>query len=126
MPNMVSLGPTWVVFNILWCFRVFFLDVPNDIVLERLTLRATDPISGERYHMLYNPPRTQQIKDRLTQNPRDSEEEVIKDWLKLSEQKQDYFLFSWYCQLNYPDSMPSLLTSWLWWTATLKKWYEVW
>lgn len=80
MPNMVSLGPTWVVFNILWCFRVFFLDVPNDIVLERLTLRATDPISGERYHMLYNPPRTQQIKDRLTQNPRDSEEEVIKDW----------------------------------------------
>ena len=101
-----------LVLNILRCFRVFFLDVPNDIVLERLTLRATDPISGERYHMLYNPPRTQQIKDRLTQNPRDSEEEVIKDWLKLSEQKLDYFLFSWSCQLNYPDSMPSLLTHW--------------
>lgn len=55
---------------------MFFLDVPNDIVLERLTLRATDPVSGERYHMLYNPPRTQPTKDRLVQNPRDSEQEV--------------------------------------------------
>jgi len=74
--------------------RVFFLDVPNDIVLERLTLRATDPISGERYHMLYNPPRTQQIKDRLTQNPRDCEDEVRKRLATYSahqEDLQDYY-----------------------------------
>ena len=29
--------------------RVIFLDVPTDTILERLTLRAVDPISGERY-----------------------------------------------------------------------------
>ena len=57
-------------------FRVFFLDVPNDSVLERLTLRATDPITGERYHMLYNPPRTQEVKERLEQHPSDTEQTV--------------------------------------------------
>lgn len=41
--------------------RVFFLEIPNDSVMERLSLRATDPITGERYHMLYNPPRTQEV-----------------------------------------------------------------
>ncbi|XP_077986552.1 adenylate kinase 8-like [Glandiceps talaboti] len=58
--------------------RAFFLDVPNDSVIERLTLRSTDPITGERYHELYNPPRTQEIKDRCEQNEKDSEEEVKK------------------------------------------------
>ncbi|CAH1787369.1 unnamed protein product [Owenia fusiformis] len=58
--------------------REFFLDVPNDSVIERLTLRATDPITGERYHMLYNPPRTQEVKERLERHPKDSEENVRK------------------------------------------------
>ena len=57
-------------------FRVFFLDVPNDSVMERLTLRATDPVTGERYHMLYNPPRSQEIKERLEIHPRDNEDQV--------------------------------------------------
>jgi len=58
--------------------RVFFLDVPNDSVLERLTLRAMDPVTGERYHMLYNPPRTQEVKERLWKAQKDSEESVRK------------------------------------------------
>lgn len=56
--------------------RVFFLDVPNDSVVERLTLRATDQITGERYHMLYNPPRTQEVKERLQQHPSDTDDTV--------------------------------------------------
>ena len=28
--------------------RVIFLDVPTDTILERLTLRTVDPITGER------------------------------------------------------------------------------
>ena len=28
--------------------RVIFMDAPTDTILERLTLRAVDPISGER------------------------------------------------------------------------------
>ena len=43
-------------------------------------LRSTDPITGDRYHMLYNPPRTQEDKDRLQGHPGDEEEEVRK-WL---------------------------------------------
>lgn len=41
-------------------------------------MRATDPISGERYHALFNPPRTQEVKDRLQVHPKDKEEEVQK------------------------------------------------
>ena len=62
--------------------RVFFLDIPNDSILERITLRFLDPITGERYHMLFNPPPTQEIRDRLMQKTTDSEE-VVKS--KISE-----------------------------------------
>ncbi|XP_064649202.1 adenylate kinase 8-like [Lineus longissimus] len=58
--------------------RVFFLDVPNDSVVERLTLRATDLITGDRYHMMYNPPRTQEVKDRLEVHPKDTDDAVRK------------------------------------------------
>ena len=58
-------------------YRVFFLDISYEAVLERLTLRATDPISGQNYHLLYNPPRTQEIKERLEINPADREEAVV-------------------------------------------------
>lgn len=57
-------------------YRVFFLEIPNDSVIERLSLRSTDPITGERYHLLYNPPRSQEIKSRLIVNAKDAEDAV--------------------------------------------------
>ncbi|KAI5937999.1 Adenylate kinase 8 [Manis javanica] len=56
--------------------RVFFLNVPFDSVIERLTLRRTDPVTGERYHLMYKPPPTMEIQARLLQNPKDAEEQV--------------------------------------------------
>lgn len=56
--------------------RVFFLNVPLDSVLERLTLRRMDPVTGERYHLIYKPPPTMEVQARLLQNPKDSEEQV--------------------------------------------------
>ncbi|XP_073761665.1 adenylate kinase 8 isoform X2 [Callorhinus ursinus] len=56
--------------------RVFFLNVPFDSVIERLTLRRIDPVTGERYHLMYKPPPTMEIKARLLQNPKDTEEQV--------------------------------------------------
>ncbi|XP_041369348.1 adenylate kinase 8-like [Gigantopelta aegis] len=56
--------------------RIFFLDVPNDSVLERLTLRRTDPVTGDRFHLLYNPPLSLEVKERLEQHPTDNEDEV--------------------------------------------------
>lgn len=56
--------------------RVFFLDVPEDTIKERLCWRRVDPVTGERYHLLYNPPLTPDIKERLVIHPKDSEESV--------------------------------------------------
>uniref|UniRef100_A0A673VTP1 Adenylate kinase 8 n=1 Tax=Suricata suricatta TaxID=37032 RepID=A0A673VTP1_SURSU len=56
--------------------RVFFLNVPLDSIIERLTLRRTDPITGERYHLMYKPPPTMEIQARLLQHPKDTEEQV--------------------------------------------------
>ncbi|CAG5136512.1 unnamed protein product [Candidula unifasciata] len=74
--------------------RVFFLDIPTDSVIERLTLRALDPITGERYHMLYNPPRSLQVKERLWKHPRDSEENVRKQlsqYLAYAEELYEFY-----------------------------------
>ncbi|KAM9081776.1 adenylate kinase 8 isoform 2-T2 [Megaptera novaeangliae] len=56
--------------------RVFFLNVPFDSIIERLTLRRTDPVTGERYHLMYKPPPTVEIQARLLQSPKDSEEQI--------------------------------------------------
>jgi len=55
------------------------MDISNEAVMERLTLQATDPYTGNQYHLLYNPPMTQQIKDRLRGNPKFSEELVMAE-----------------------------------------------
>ncbi|XP_039718888.1 adenylate kinase 8 isoform X3 [Pteropus medius] len=56
--------------------RVFFLNVPLDSIIERLTLRRIDPVTGERYHLMYKPPPTMEIQARLLENPKDTEEQV--------------------------------------------------
>ncbi|XP_060056433.1 adenylate kinase 8 isoform X2 [Erinaceus europaeus] len=56
--------------------RVFFLNVPLDTIVERLTLRRIDPVTGERYHLMYKPAPTMEIQARLLQNPKDMEENV--------------------------------------------------
>lgn len=70
------------------------MDVPNDSVMERLTQRATDPVTGDRYHLLYNPPRTVEIKERLRLHPRDAEDCVKKrmsHYSMFADELADYF-----------------------------------
>lgn len=74
--------------------RVIFLDVPTDTILERLTLRTVDPITGERYHSLYAPPSTTEIKKRLQTHPDDEEAEVfsrISDYQVHYDAIQEFF-----------------------------------
>ena len=52
------------------------MDIPNDSIMERTTLRYIDSVTGERYHVLFNPPPTQEIRDRLRQKPNDTEENM--------------------------------------------------
>ncbi|KAG8453950.1 hypothetical protein GDO86_000539 [Hymenochirus boettgeri] len=56
--------------------RVFFLDISDDVVIERLSLCMTDPVSGERYHNIYNPAPRPEVYSRLQQNPELSEEKI--------------------------------------------------
>ncbi|XP_077140754.1 adenylate kinase 8 isoform X1 [Ranitomeya variabilis] len=56
--------------------RIFFLDIPDDVAIERLSLRMTDPVSGERYHSLYKPAPHVEVHEHLQQKPADSEQKV--------------------------------------------------
>ena len=53
------------------------MDISTEAVLERQTLKATDPYSGNQYHLLYNPPTTEDVKERLRINPNLAQETVM-------------------------------------------------
>ena len=53
-----------------------FLDVPDDVLVERVVGRRTDPETGKIYHMTFNPPESDEIAARLTQRGDDTEEKV--------------------------------------------------
>jgi len=56
------------------CF--VFLDVPDEVLVERVVGRRTDPVTGKIYHMTFAPPETEEIAGRLTQRSDDTEEKV--------------------------------------------------
>ncbi|KAM4746458.1 adenylate kinase 8 isoform 1-T3 [Anableps anableps] len=56
--------------------RVFFLEATDDVCLERLSLRATDPVSGQRYHAVTRPAPNSEIQNRLQTAPEDSAKAV--------------------------------------------------
>ena len=43
------------------------LDVPEEILVERVTGRRTDPVTGKIYHMTFKPPETPEIAARVVQ-----------------------------------------------------------
>lgn len=56
------------------CF--IFLDVPDDILVERVVGRRTDPETGDIYHMTFSPPEDEEVLGRLVQRSDDTEEKV--------------------------------------------------
>lgn len=52
------------------------LDVPDEILVERVVGRRLDPVTGKIYHLKYSPPETEEIARRLTQRFDDTEEKV--------------------------------------------------
>jgi adenylate kinase len=53
-----------------------FLDVSEDVLVDRLTGRRVDPETGDNYHVEYNMPDDEAIRDRLVQRDDDTEETV--------------------------------------------------
>ena len=56
------------------CF--LFLNVPDEVLVERVVGRRTDPETGKIYHMKFNPPTDPEVKARLEQRSDDTEEKV--------------------------------------------------
>jgi len=61
---------------------VLEIDVPDDLIVERMSGRRTHPASGRVYHTKFNPPKTADIDDvsgePLVQRDDDKEETVLK------------------------------------------------
>lgn len=57
------------------CF--LFLNVPDEILVERVVGRRTDPETGKIYHMTFSPPDDEEVKNRLVQRSDDTEEKVV-------------------------------------------------
>jgi adenylate kinase len=56
------------------CF--LFLDVPDEVLVERVVGRRTDPVTGKIYHMKFSPPDDEEVVKRLMQRSDDTEEKV--------------------------------------------------
>lgn len=56
------------------CF--LFLSVPDEVLVERVVGRRTDPETGKIYHMTFSPPDDETILARLEQRSDDTEEKV--------------------------------------------------
>ena len=56
------------------CF--LFLNVPDEILVERVVGRRTDPVTGKIYHLKFSPPESEEVASRLVQRSDDTEEKV--------------------------------------------------
>uniref|UniRef100_A0A3Q7GWK3 adenylate kinase n=1 Tax=Solanum lycopersicum TaxID=4081 RepID=A0A3Q7GWK3_SOLLC len=54
------------------------LEVPEEILVERVVGRRLDPVTGRIYHLKYSPPETDEIAARLTQRFDDTEEKACE------------------------------------------------
>jgi adenylate kinase len=57
------------------CF--LFLNVPDEVLVERVVGRRTDPETGKIYHMKFSPPDDKEVLARLQQRSDDTEEKVV-------------------------------------------------
>lgn len=56
------------------CF--LFLNVPDEVLVERVVGRRTDPETGKIYHLTFSPPEDDAVVARLEQRSDDTEEKV--------------------------------------------------
>ncbi|KAF2287519.1 hypothetical protein GH714_001091 [Hevea brasiliensis] len=52
------------------------LEVPEELLVERVVGRRLDPVTGRIYHLRYSPPESEEIAARVTQRFDDTEEKV--------------------------------------------------
>ncbi|NPA65836.1 MAG: adenylate kinase [Epsilonproteobacteria bacterium] len=77
---------------------VIEIDVPDNVIVERMSGRRVHPASGRTYHVVFNPPKVEGKDDETGEDliqRDDDKEEIVKDRLKVyHEQTQplvDYY-----------------------------------
>ncbi len=77
---------------------VIEIDVPDEVIVERMSGRRVHPASGRTYHVVFNPPKVEGKDDETGEEliqREDDKEEIVKDRLKVyHEQTQplvDYY-----------------------------------
>ena len=68
------------------------MQVPDEILVQRVVGRRQDPATGKIYHLMYSPPETPVIAGRLTQRLDDTEEKVSFEIPQLLGIHQGYLL----------------------------------
>jgi len=68
--------------------NVIFLDVDRDVLVERLTGRRVDPETGENYHVKFDMPEDEAVRERLIQRD-DDEEDVVRERLGVYEENTE-------------------------------------
>nr|GEZ56561.1 adenylate kinase, chloroplastic isoform X1 [Tanacetum cinerariifolium] len=63
------------------------LEVPQEILVDRVVGRRLDPVTGKIYHLTYSPPETEEIATRLTQRFDDTEEKCVRTQFNLPKPK---------------------------------------
>ena len=53
------------------------LSVPEEILVERVTGRRTDPVTNKIYHLKFNPPENSEVTARLVQRSDDTKEKIV-------------------------------------------------
>jgi adenylate kinase len=74
------------------CF--ILLDVPQEVLVERVIGRRSDPLTGRVYHLKFNPPTDQQILQRLIQRHDDTAEVIVtryRDYQLHTHEVRSYF-----------------------------------
>jgi adenylate kinase len=56
--------------------HVVYLDVDEETLVERLTGRRVDPVTGDSYHVEFDMPDDEDVRERLVQREDDAEETV--------------------------------------------------
>ncbi|MEF8860094.1 MAG: adenylate kinase [Halolamina sp.] len=67
---------------------VIFLDVDRETLVERLTGRRVDPETGENYHVEFDIPEDEAVRERLIQRE-DDEEDVVRERLEVYEENTE-------------------------------------
>jgi hypothetical protein len=58
--------------------HTLILDMPDEVVISRVSGRRIDPLSGKIYHIHFNPPETEAVASRLIQREDDTRTKIMR------------------------------------------------